>query len=164
MSEHVLKIVREEMRSAKLLNVTPQRMSSIVSVISKLMTELHELSEVSREAIYQLVSKLEDDAALLAKIRLTKSLLSGDLSSDSIDAAVLKALQSLVKAEEAALSPITVRYGNKVAFLFTKECSIGDKTYRRGQLALLSMEAVVLAYINECGYVIKEPLHRFSRT
>ncbi|MGC8982544.1 MAG: hypothetical protein ACP5KA_02145 [Desulfurococcaceae archaeon] len=163
MSEHVLKIIREEMRSAKLSNVTQQRMLSIASAVSKLMEGLHELGDVGKEAVYQVVKRLEDDASLLARIRLAKSLLSGDVSSDSVDAAVLRALQSLVKAEEAVLSPLVVKYGDKVAFLFTKECNVSGRTYRKNQLALLSVESTVLAYINDCGHAIKEPFYEFKK-
>lgn len=163
MSEHLLKIVREELQSQSLLQMPSQKLSNISITVLKLLSRVYELGDVGRKATHEVLKKLTSDAKFLSKVRFIKSTISGDTSPDSLDNIVLKLLQDLLKAEEALVSPIVVRYGHRVAFLFTKNCTLSGRQYRKGEMALIEPLELALAYIYECGEPLEEPFYRFYR-
>lgn len=157
-------MVREEFQSTGLTQLSQQRIAGILSIVSRLLSRVHELSSSEKEAVYGVLGRLSNDIDLLVKVRLIKSIMTGDVSPESVDSVVLKTLQALVKSERVLVSPLTVRYGTRVMFLFSKNCTLSGRSYRKGDLALLEPWDLVLAKMQECGEAIEEPFFKyFSR-
>lgn len=163
MSEHLLRITREELQSSSVVQLSQQRFLNTLNIVTRLLSRLHELNATEKEAIYGVLRRMRDDVELLAKIRLVKTIVAKGAPSESIDTGVLEVLQALVRAEEALLSPLTVRHGNKIAYLFNRSCELYGKVYRKNELALLEPKELVLAYIYGCGEVFEEPFFKFYR-
>jgi len=53
-----------------------------------------------------------------------------------------------------------VRHGEKYLFRFNTECQILGKTYRKGELAMLSQRELMMAMIEECGVPFTQPIWR----
>lgn len=163
MSEHLLRITREELQSPNVVQLSQQKFSSTLNTVTRILSRLHELNTTEKEAVYGVLKRMRDDVELLTKVRLVKAVVVNGVSPESIDAGVLEVLQALVKAEEVLLSPLTVRHGNKIAYLFNKNCELYGKLYRKNELALLEPKELVLAYIYGCGEVLEEPFFKFYR-
>lgn len=161
MSEHLLRVTREELQSAGLVQLGQQKVASVLEVVSRLFSRLHELNSVEKEVTYGILRRLSSDIELLVKVRLVKSIITGDTSPESVDSIILKTLQALARSENIVLSPLTVRYGTRIAFLFSKNCEVSGRSYRRGDLALLEPWDLVLANIHECGGALEELFFRY---
>ncbi|MEM1879960.1 MAG: hypothetical protein QXE28_03360 [Desulfurococcaceae archaeon] len=163
MSEHVLKILREELQSRNLVQMSPQKLSNVYTAVFKLLCRSHELSDVSKKAAYEVLKKLANDVKNLSKTRFIKSALSGDISPGSVDSPILKLLHGVLEAEESLISPVTVKYGHRIAFLFSENCILAGKRYRRGEIALIEPFELVFACIQDCGKPLEEPFYRFYK-
>lgn len=163
MSEHILRLIREELQAVAVTQISHQKLSTVSSIISRLMSRLHELDDAGRKLAFATLGRIEQDVKVLASLRVLKTIAHSSVPQDSVDSDVLRILSSVLKAEEALLSPLVVKHGQKVAFLFSKDCTIRDKTYRRGDLAFITPLDLVLAYIGECGEALREVFYNYYR-
>lgn len=157
MSEHYLRLIREEMKSPVLTQIPQQRLELIMQTIRKLYCNAHELDNLGKRLLVTLIGKITNDVKLLIKIRFLKFILQEKIESNSADQDIAKLLLLALKSGEALYSPITLRYGDKILYKFNSTCRIGEKTYRRGEIALLSILEVASAEINGCGQVMIDP-------
>jgi len=160
-SDQYLKFVREELKSSMPIQVPPLRLASLIQAARKALLELHTLDAVGKEITKATVDRLVKDAELLAKIRFLKTILRQHLEVNSIDSEVARALIALLRVERDLFSPVVVRLGERVLYRFTSNCHVGDKFYRKGEVAPLSVREVILAEINGCGNTLIDPIYRF---
>lgn len=161
MSEHFLKLVREELKSTSLVQVQLSKLTAILQLVRRSLMGISALDDLGKEVLRGLLRRSADDARFLAKVRLLKVLLQERVESSSVDVELAKATLALLSAEEHIFSPVVLRYGDKVAYKFTSNCTIGEKVYRRGEVALLSVKELVVASINECGEPLVDPFYKW---
>jgi len=65
MSEHYLRILREELRSKTLSSIPPSRVNSIRKAFENAYVELHDLPDVSREVLKLTIEKHERPRAII---------------------------------------------------------------------------------------------------
>ncbi|MEM4717561.1 MAG: hypothetical protein QXE81_02230 [Desulfurococcaceae archaeon] len=164
MTEHYLRIIREEMRNTSLSQIPFQRLDSIIQTIKKSYIGVLGLSPIGRELFTTMLSKTINDVNLLAKIRLAKTILLESAESSSVDLSIGKALLSLLKANNTLLSPIVIRYGERILYKFKSDCFIGSKMFREREIAPVSIDEMIKAEINSCGEPLVDPVYRYFAT
>jgi hypothetical protein len=157
MSGHYLRLIREEVKSTALTQIPQQRLESIVQTIRKSYLSVHTLDKLGKDLLITLNKKNMEDVKLLVKVRFLKFMLQEQVENNSVDQYVGKLVLAALRTGETIYSPITLRYGDKILFKFNSTCIIGGKTYRRGDIALLSTLELVLAGVNECGKPLIDP-------
>ena len=158
MTETYIKLIKEELKTRDLLQIQPDRLDSIIKNIRKSFLYLHALDELGKETFLQSIKRIIEDIKLLAKIRLLKVVLQEvQVSSNSIDTNTIESLNALFKVEETLLSPIVLRFDDKVVYLFKRNCFINGVLYRRNEITLLPINNLVLAEVSNCGEVLKDP-------
>lgn len=161
MSEHYLKLVREELKSSTLTQIPPLRLASILQVIRKSLMNVHVIDELSKEVLYMLLKRVVEDTNLLVRVRLLKVILQGQIEISSVDVEHAKALLAILKSGESLFSPVVLKYGDRVLYEFTSICQIGGKTYRKNEIAALSVRDLILAEMGECGKVLLDPFYKW---
>lgn len=161
MTEHYLRIIREEVRNTGLSQIPFQRLDVIIQTIRKSYVGVLGLDSVGREMFTTILSKTMSDVNLLAKIRLAKTILLGNVENSSVDLNIGKALLSLLRANNALLSPFVIRYGEKILYKLKSDCLLNSKRYRRGEIALVSIDEMIQAEIRECGEPLQDPIYRY---
>lgn len=161
MSEHYLKLVREELKSSTLTQIPPLRLASILQVVRKSLMNVHAIDELGKELLYMLLKRVVEDTNLLVRIRFLKVILQGQVESSSADVEYAKALLAVLKSGESLFSPVVLKYGDRVLYEFTSNCQIGGKTYRKNEIAVLPVRDLILAEISECGKVLLDPFYKW---
>ncbi|MEM2026056.1 MAG: hypothetical protein QXW94_07175 [Desulfurococcaceae archaeon] len=158
MSDHYLKLVREELRTSSPGSLPAQRISTILQTLRRSLVKSYFLDGLGKEVLYLLLKRVEGDSELLAKVRAMKIVLQETADENSIDSDIARFTLAVLKVEEMLLSPIVIRYGNKLVYKFNSNCNIEGKLYRRGEVSLLEPRKLVIAEVNMCGEVLKDPL------
>lgn len=161
MSEHYLKLVREELKSSTLTQIPHLRLASVLQVVRKSLTNVHVIDELGREVLYMLLKRIVEDANLLVRVRFLKVILQGQVESNSVDVEHAKALVAVLKAGESLFSPVVLKYGDRVLYKFTSNCQINGKTYRKNEVSALSARDLIFAEISECGEVLLDPFYKW---
>lgn len=160
MSDHYLKLIREELRSAVHVQIPPLRLTTLFQLFRKTLSGVHLVDEIGEELVRMLLDRAVEDARFLAKIRFLKTVLQKQVETGSVDAEIARALIAVLRAEELLFSPIVLRWGERILYLFTSNCSLREKFYRKGELALLTLRELILAEVGECGTTLIDPLYR----
>lgn len=160
MSDHYLKLIREELRSVAHVQIPPLRLMTVFQLFRKTLSGVHLVDEVGEEVVRMLLDRAVEDAKFLAKIRFLKTVLQKQVETGSVDSEIAKALIAILKAEESLLSPVVLRWGERMFYFFTSNCNLGEKVYRRGELALLTLRELILAEVSECGATLLDPIYR----
>jgi hypothetical protein len=160
MSDQYLRILREEVKSKAISSIPRTRLDGILQVYRKAFSSIPWLPPIARESLRVMLEKVLRDVDSLATARLVKIIVNKQYDQNSIDGELGKTLISILEVEKTLLSPLTVRYGEKYSFRFNTECQILGKTYRRGELAMLSQRELMMAMIEECGVPFTQPIWR----
>lgn len=160
MSDQYLKLIREELRTSAVNPLPPQKVSTLFQAIRRSLIKVHNLDELGKEVLYQLLRKVEGDSELLAKVRSLKVIIQNAVDEGSVDTELSKILLAVLNAEKMLLSPTTIKYGNKLIYKFNSNCNVGGRTYKTGEMALLSPRELVTAEVNNCGEPLKDPFYR----
>lgn len=160
MTEQYLKLVKDEVRNNTLTQLPSQRLEVIAGSIRKLYTGLNPLDDLSMEIFKNMMNKIMGDVENLAKIRLFKTVISGTPETSSIDYDAGKTAIAILRAEKTMLSPVIIKYGDKVLYYFKETCDVSGRRFRRGEIGLLSTRELVLAELQECGEPVEDPVVR----
>ncbi|GEM_PF-922875 len=164
MSEHYLRILREELRSKTLSSIPPSRVNSIRKAFENAYVELHDLPDVSREVLKLTIEKTMRDLERLSTIRLVKTIMLKQIDQNSIDKEIGKYILLLLEAEKAILSPFTLGHSEKYYFKFKAKCEVDNKLYKPGEIALLTISEFIEAVLKECGQPITHPVIKIFST
>lgn len=66
---------------------------------------------------------------------------------ESFDREVLELAKRLVKAEQTILSAKNMVLGNRYLVLFTSDCRLEDRVFRKGDIALLNQNQLVKGFL-----------------
>lgn len=160
MSEALLRLIREELSTAKLTPLSQQKYSEIEEHVCRALMRIHELDDVGLEVLQGILRRLLTDLEKYAEIRILKSRTPSGAVESTVDKDVISAAVKLVEVEKHALSPFTVKHANRILYLFTKLCTIGERRFKRGDVAELTTTELIVASVYECGRVIEKPITR----
>lgn len=160
MSKQYLRLVREELKTPSLLQITPQRLESIIQTLRKTIVDIHTLDETSEEILISFFKRIQEDIDILSKVRSIKIITDEKIDESSVDVEIAKMLITTLRAEKLLFSPFILRHGDRLFYLFNRDCGIGDRFYRRNQVALISTREFTLAEILSCGQVLVDPVYR----
>ncbi|MEM4005963.1 MAG: hypothetical protein QXM43_10100, partial [Desulfurococcaceae archaeon] len=116
MSEHYLRLVREEIKGPTLTQIPPQKLESIIQTIRKSYYNAHTLDNLGKRMLVLLLNKIANDAKLLVKIRSLKFMVQEEIENSSVDQDIARLLLLAVKAGETLYSPIVLRFGDKILY------------------------------------------------
>lgn len=160
MTEQYLKLIKEELRGTSISSLPTQRLESMIQTIRKAYSGLNSMDDVGVEIFISMMKKIMGDAENLARIRLVKTILSNATDESSIDHEAGRIVLSVLEAEKMILSPVLIRYGDKIFYVFRDECTIMDRKFKRGEIGLLSIKEIVLASLSKCGEPVIDPVYR----
>lgn len=162
MSEHYLKLVREELKSTILSQIPQQRLTSIVQTVRKSLAGVHLLDEIGEEMLALLIKRLNEDVDMLSKVRILKIISQERYEESSVDADLAKIILAVLRAEKLIFSSLVLRLGDRVFYMFYKDCTIEKRSFRKNELALLSIKELTIAEIFACGEVLLDPFYKWS--
>jgi hypothetical protein len=160
MSIHYLRLLREEVKTKNLVPIPRQRLEHILNIYRRMLLEANGLDRFEQGINKQIMEKVTGDIELLAITRFIKALSMKSDDQASIDNDVLKTLLRLLEVEKMILSPALVVFNEKYLFRFTKECGVGKRNFRPGELAFLEVKDLLIAVITECGELFIHPAWR----
>lgn len=163
MSDVVIRIIREELRNSGLIQIPRSKLQDISSVLMKMLWKIHITSEESKLIVSRILNNMEQDIEILARTRLLKLILKNELAQGSFDEKISILLMNIIKAERDLMSPLVVKYHDKVLYFFKKTCIVNSKIYRAYDMALLDLEDLVFAEINNCGETLRHPFLKYYR-
>ena len=85
MYDTFIRLVREELFSKKITTIPASRIAEYVSFMKNSMELLPYVDPVSRKYFYNVLEYSSKDAEMLTRIRISKYLLGGEKSEESID-------------------------------------------------------------------------------
>jgi len=159
-----LRLIREELSTAKLGSLPQQRYLEIEEHVNKALLRVHELDELSLEVLQGIINRLSADLERYAEIRILKSKSTTDIPENTVDYDVIKAVTRLVEVEKHVLSPFVVKHADRFLYLFRKLCVIGERRFKRNDIAELSVVEIIVASIYECGEVLEKPVVKLIKT
>lgn len=160
MSEHYLRLVREEIKGPVLTQIPPQKLESIIQTIRKSYYNAHTLDNLGKRMLVLLLNKIANDAKLLVKIRSLKFVVQEKIENNSVDQDIARLLLLAVKAGEILYSPVALRFGDKILYKFSSNCRIGSRVFRKGEVAPLSILEIISAELNSCGQIMIDPFFK----
>ncbi len=164
MSEVFLRLIREELNTAKLGSLPQQKYLEIEEHVNKAFLRVHELDELSLEVLQGVIKRLNDDLEKYAEIRILKSRSATVIPENTVDYDVIKAVIRLIEVEKHVLSPFVVRHADKFLYLFRKPCVIGERRFKKNDIVELSVVEMIVASIYECGEVLEKPIVKLIKS
>ncbi|MEM1627820.1 MAG: hypothetical protein QXP02_00650 [Desulfurococcaceae archaeon] len=161
MSDLIIRLIREELRNSALTPISRSRLQDILSIFTKALWKIHTVNENSKLIISKMLDNVEQDIEILARTRLLKLLLRGEIAQGSFDEKISALLVNIVRAEKNLMSPLVVRYHEKVLYFFKNQCMLSGKLYRKGDIVLLDLDDFILAEISNCGEPMKQPFLKY---
>jgi len=160
MSVHYLRLLREEVKTKNLVPIPRQRLEHILNIYRRMLLEASSLDRFEQGINKRIMEKVVGDVELLAITRFIKALSMKTDDQTSIDNDLLKTLLRLLEVEKTILSPALVVFSEKYLFRFTRECSVGKRDFRPGELAFLEVKDLLIAVIADCGEPFIHPAWR----
>lgn len=164
MSNTYVNMVREELQASKCTVIQRVKLEEAGELIRRSMFKLPLITREGRRLFVEMLTKMAGDAELLGRLRVAKIALGSHAPEDSYDREVLEIVESLVELEKEALSPVSIRYHDKRLVVFEKDCVVNGEKYRRGDLALLTVNELTAAFIHRCVKPLQNPLVAFSKS
>ena len=158
MSSPLIRLIRDEMFSRNIQVIPPSRIGEVREVVERALIGLDVSDNRSRIIVKDMIVNLEQDAELLSRTRLVKAVLGGEEMPESFDRDVLELARRVIKAEQAILSVSSIVVGNKYMALFTSDCRLEDRVFRKGDVALLTQSQLVKGILLDCLETLKHPI------
>ncbi len=158
MSSPLIRLIRDEMFSRNIQVIPSSRIGEVRGLVEKALLGLDVSDARSRVIVRDMVANLEQDAETLSRARLVKAILGGEELPESFDREVLELAKRLVKAEQTILSAKNMVLGNRYLVLFTSDCRLEDRVFRKGDIALLNQNQLVKGILNDCLVTLKHPI------
>ncbi|MEM0378099.1 MAG: hypothetical protein QXW45_02400 [Thermosphaera sp.] len=158
MSSPLIRLVREELSTKNIQLVTPSKLVEVRGLIDKAFSGLSINDPRSRRMIQEFIQNIEQDIELLAKTRLVKAILNDEELPESFDKELLEHARRLVKAERAIQSVENILVGEKYLVVLLKDCVIGGRSYRKGDVTLMGQSGLVEGILQDCISVVKHPV------
>lgn len=162
MSSPLIRLIRDEMFSRNIQVIPSSRIGEVRGLVEKAFLGLDVGDARSRVIVKDMVANLEQDAEMLSRTRVVKTVLGGEELPESFDREVLELAKRLVKAEQAILSAKNIVLGNKYLVLFTSDCRLDDSVFRKGDIALLTQAQLVKGVLQDCLVTLKHPIVEYS--
>ncbi|MGB9828230.1 MAG: hypothetical protein ACPLSM_06910 [Thermosphaera sp.] len=162
MSSPLIRLIRDEMFSRNIQVIPSSRIGEVRGLVEKAFLGLDVGDARSRVIVRDMVANLEQDAEMLSRTRLVKTVLGGEELPGSFDREVLELAKRLVKAEQAILSAKNIVLGNKYLVLFTSDCRLDDIVFRKGDIALLTQAQLIKGVLQDCLVTLKHPIVEYS--
>jgi len=152
-----LKQVRQEILSTNILELNPLKFNEYKSYVKNSLKELVNIDKQSLVFFNQLVKNIVKDVDLLVKTRFVKAILGSKLQGESIDQDFIKILNNMIDYVKQYLSGFTIDYEGRVVAVFLRDCRIGDRVYRRGDISLLDPYTSLKLYVDQCIKILNQP-------
>jgi len=157
LSSPLIRLIRDEMFSRNIQVIPPSRIGEVREVVERALIGLDVSDNRSRIIVKDMIANLEQDAELLSRTRLVKAILGGEETPESFDREVLELTRRVIKAEQAILSVSSIVVGNRHMALFTSDCRLEDRVFRKGDVALLTQSQLVKGILQDCLETLKHP-------
>jgi len=151
MYDTFIRLVREELFSKKITTIPTSRIAEYVSFMKNSMELLPYVDPVSRKYFYNVLEHSFKDAEMLSRIRISKYLLGGEKSGESIDDFLYDKIESIIDLVSKFFAGLLVGVDDKIVVRVLKDSYIRDRRVRKNDLLLLRVDEA----LNYCllGYV-----------
>jgi len=152
-----LKHVRQEILSVNILELNPLKFNEYKAYVKNSLKELVNVDKQSLVFFNQLVKNIAKDVDLLVKTRFVKAILGSRLQGESVDQDFIKTVGNLIDYVKQYLSGFTIEYEGRVVSVFLRDCRVGDRLFRKGDITLLDPRTSLKLYMDQCIKILYQP-------
>ncbi|RLG80133.1 MAG: hypothetical protein DRO13_04465 [Thermoprotei archaeon] len=152
-----LRMVREELESARITTIPSSKISDYKSYIKNLFSQIPVLDESSRKYLGLVFTNVITDLDTFVRIRLVKAILGSELPRETADKILLEIVPKIVDLAKKIYSGFFVEYEGKPIVIFKHNCYHRGREYVSGDITIVDQGDAMTLYLSGCIDFIPQP-------